>query len=93
MIGAQQTLTAEQIATQYFVVPYLLITLAFDRESCIEFGLLRRKIEATGGELLMIGWPDGTTMTYQRHHRGDPIDIACITEVYQASAAMRRATS
>lgn len=89
----KKMLTDEQIATQYFLVPPILMRLAFDEDTCKQFGAWRRQIQATGGELYMIGWPDGTTMTYQAHQRGDLIDIECITEIYKAAACLKAVMS
>lgn len=86
-------LTDEQIATQYFVVPYILMGWAFDSKFCQAFDVNRRAIREAGGELLMIGWPDGTTMTYECLKRGDPIDIECISEIYKATACMKEVMS
>ena len=51
------------------------------------------EIRDAGGELLMIGWPDGTTMTYECLKLGDLIDIECIREIYKATACMKEVTS
>lgn len=89
----KEMLTDEQIATQYFVVPYILMGWAFDTEFCQNFAVNRRVIRDAGGELLMIGWPDGTTMTYECLKLGDLIDIECIREIYKATACMKEVTS
>ena len=90
MTGRPRTLTDAEIRTQFFEVPPLFHSPILDSHGRAEFGARRLQIEATGGQLLMIGWPDGTTITYHRLLRGDPIDRDCIAGVYKASAAMKR---
>ncbi len=83
-------LTEEQIATQFFQVPLFCVGLVLNEEGEANFFAEYHRIRREGGELMMIGWPDGTTITYHRLVRGDPIDIECITAVYKTSVAMEK---
>lgn len=86
-------LTDDEIRSTFFVVPLFAVSLVFGKTNRARLLAVRRKIERLGGELLVIGWPDGTTMTYESSIAGQPIDLECITEIYKATAAMQRVSA
>jgi hypothetical protein len=87
------TLTDQQARETYFVVPEILNTyaVALGDKGYRQFRKNREVIRASGGELLLIGWPDGTTITYHRLDATRPIDLDNLVATYRASAALRRA--
>ena len=87
------SLSDDQIRTTFFVVPIFSFALVFPPAVLSDFYRARAAISALGGELIMIGWPDGSTITYTRLTAGDMIDVECIAETYKASAAMARVMS
>jgi hypothetical protein len=87
------TLTDQQAKDTYFIVPEIpdAYTLALGSEGYRQFRQAREVIRAAGGELLLIGWPDGTTITYHRLDASRPIDLDNVVATYRASAALHRA--
>jgi len=81
-------LTDEQIRTIYFAVPDELLGFAFDAESIWRFKAARALTESCGGSLYMIGWPDGTTITYHMADRNEPMDLENLARTYKAAAAL-----
>jgi hypothetical protein len=89
------TLTDQQARETFFVVPETaeLYMLALGKDGYRQFKDQRARIRTLGGELLLIGWPDGTTITYSVMRRGDPIDAENVLQIYRASAALHRISS
>lgn len=89
------SLTDQQVRDTYFVVPEFgdIYAMALGDQGYQSFKANRQTIRAVGGELLLIGWPDGTTITYQSHGRPAFIDLETLVETYSANAAMNRITS
>ncbi len=88
----QGSLTDAQVRSTYFVVPQLagVYRLALGSDGYRLFQHHSRRLHAAGGELLLIGWPDGTTITYGRDDRSAPIDLDTLANTYRASAALHR---
>lgn len=91
----QGTLSAQQVRTTFFVVPELpgvldFYTLVLGAEDYRQFQADRQRMHTVGGELLLIGWPDGTTVTYSRDDRTAPIDLDTLAATYGASATLYR---
>jgi hypothetical protein len=88
------SLTDQQVRNTFFVVPEIdyLFSLVLGQEGYRQFKAQRQTARAFGGDLLLIGWPDGMSITY---HSSDPahgIDVETLVETYRASAAMYRIT-
>lgn len=86
------SLTDKQIRETYFVVPEFkgLYALALGKKGYRTFKARRQNLRASGGDLLLIGWPDGTTIAYCARSIASPIDLDTLVETYRASAAMYR---
>jgi hypothetical protein len=86
------SLTDQQVRDTYFIVPELgnFHALALGDSGYQAYKVNRMNLRAAGGELVLIGWPDGTTITYGRADRSDPIDLDNLAATYRASAAMFR---
>ncbi len=86
------SLTDQQVRDTFFIAPEFgdIYAMVLGTEGYESFKAQRQNIRAMGGDLLMIGWPDGSTITYQAHTRSDAIDLETLVETYQASAAMYR---
>lgn len=85
-------LTDQQARETYFVVPEIfnIYAVALGKKKYQQFRKSREVIRASGGELLLIGWPEGTTITYHRIDACRPIDLDNLVATYRASAAMYR---
>lgn len=92
MKHSQASLTDQQVRTTFFIVPESLGLYAFvlGQEGDRQFQVRRQNLRAAGGELLLIGWPDGTTITFSRDDRTAPIDLDTLAATYSASAALHR---
>ncbi len=88
------SLTDEQVRGTFFVPPELpfIYALALGEDGYRRFRAQRRDARLAGGDLLLIGWPDGTTITYLLRDRSDHIDLETLVQTYRASAAMHRIT-
>ena len=91
----QGTLTDQLVRTTFFVVPELpevldFYALALGAAGYRQFQADRERMRAVGGELQLIGWPDGTTVTYSRDDRTAPIDLDTLAATYRASATLFR---
>jgi hypothetical protein len=88
------SLTDLQARNTLFVVPEIdyICQLALGDSGFEQFKTQRKMARKFGGELLLIGWPDGTTITYHMHDSGDGFDVETLVETYRASAAMHRIT-
>jgi hypothetical protein len=86
------SLADQQVRDTYFIVPELgnIYALALGDSGYQAFKVNRECLRAAGGELVLIGWPDGTTITYGRDDRSAPIDLDNLAATYRASAAMFR---
>ena len=84
------SLTDQQAASTFFAVPELGIEFALGRDAYKNFCFRRALARSTGGELSMIGWPDGTTITYHRPDTLQALDVPNVVAMYRASAAMYR---
>jgi len=91
----QGSLTDAQVRSTYFVVPQLgsVYRLALGSGGYQQFQQHSERLHAAGGELLLIGWPDGTTITYGRDDRRTPIDLDTLASTYRASATLHRLMS
>lgn len=83
-------LTDQLARTTFFKVPDLGVKNSQGTNGFEQFDLHRRLIRATGGDLLLIGWPDGTTITYHQLDVSNRIDLDTLVATYRASAAMHR---
>ena len=85
-------LTAQQAKETFFVVPEIfnIYVFALGNMRYQQFRKSREVIRASGGELSLIGWPDGTTITYHQLDARNPIDLDNLVATYRASAAMHR---
>lgn len=88
------TLTDQQVRNTFFVVPEIdyVFGLVLGQDGHHQFKAQRQTARTFGGDLLLIGWPDGTTITYHMHDSSDGIDVETLLETYRASAAMHRIT-
>ncbi len=84
------SLTDDQAAAMFFVVPELGIEFALGSNGYKDFCVQRSHARSLRGELQMIGWPDGTTITYSRPDASQALDVVNVTATYRASAAMYR---
>lgn len=86
------SLSNQQVRDAFFVVPDLadLYLLALGADNYCNFQAARKLMRAAGGELLLIGWPDGTTVTYGLDDRTTPIDLDTLVDTYRASATLSR---
>ncbi len=89
------SLTDHQVRDTYFIPPEFgdIYTHALGAEGYRQFKNNRQAIRASGGELLLIGWPDGMTITLHINVAPNNIDLLTLVETYQASAAIYRASS
>jgi hypothetical protein len=86
-------LTDKQAAETFFVVPDFSIPLAFGIKAFRQFQQYRTEVRARSGELYMIGWPDGTTITFEMPDSTAPIDVEAVVDTYRTSATMYRIQS
>lgn len=88
----QGTLTVQQARDTFFVVPALapIYTFALGADGYRSFQACRQYLRAAGGDLLLIGWPDGTTITYSRDDRTAPLNPDTLADTYRASATLLR---
>lgn len=88
------TLTDQQVRETYFVVPEVgtIHALALGPTGYQRFREQRQLVRLSGGELLVIGWPDGTTVTLQIALANAAVDLDTLVQTYRASAAIYRAT-
>ena len=82
-------LTHDQIKQTFFAVPEIGILLGFGKDYLLQFKSKRAAVEADGGELLMIGWPDGNTITLRRTDPSHALDLDRLVALYQMAAAFR----
>ena len=75
-------LTPEQIRTTFFDVPRLGIEFLYGRDGLKSFVERRNSIRDMGGDLLLIGWPDGTTLEYTRPKPKQDIDAEDLAAFY-----------
>jgi hypothetical protein len=85
------TLTPDLVRSTYFAVPSSFVPVALGAEGAKEFQEHRDRIQLAGGDLQLIGWPDGTTIAYEQLVRGLPLDKAFLESLYMANALIRRA--
>ena len=88
----QGSLIDQQARDSFFVVPELdhIYTLALGADGYRSFKVYRQELRAAGGDLLLIGWPDGTTITYSRDDRTAPLSLDTLADTYRASATLFR---
>jgi hypothetical protein len=86
------SLTDQQARDLYFVVPESddLYRLALGEQEYPKFQAVRKRLHATGGELLLIGWPDGSTVAFIRPERTAPFDVDRLVVTYRANASIFR---
>lgn len=86
------SLTDQQVRDTFFVAPEIpgVYALALGKEGHRTFKARRQNLRASGGDLLLIGWPDGSTIAYCARSIASPIDLDTLVETYRASAAMHR---
>jgi hypothetical protein len=82
--------TDQQASSTFFVVPEIAIEFALGRDVYRNFCVQRTRARSAGGELSVIGWPDGTTITYHRLDASQAMDVPNVVATYRASAAMHR---
>lgn len=85
------SLTDQQARDTWFKAPDFSIPLALGAARSREFLKARQRFRENGGELLVIGWPDGTTITFEWPDCSEPLDVEGIVATYRASAALYRA--
>ena len=88
----QGSLTDQQARDNFFVVPELddIYTFALGADGYRSFQAYRQELRAAGGDLLLIGWPDGTTITFSKDDRTAPINLDTLADTYRASATLFR---
>lgn len=94
MIYPHGNLTPEQIRTTFFVVPTLGIEFLVGPDGFTAFAARRKLICDTGGDLLLIGWPDGTTVEYSRpkpKQEFDADDLAAFYQLFHKARVEREA--
>jgi hypothetical protein len=86
----QGSLIDQQVRDTFFVVPEIasIYTLALGVYGYHSFQANRQRLRAAGGDLLLIGWPDGTTITYSRDDRTAPLNLDTLADTYRASATL-----
>ena len=86
------SLTDQQVRNTFFVPPEFphIYALALGDEGYCQFKAQRQDTRLSGGDLLLIGWPDGTTSTYLTTDATRAIDVETLVGTYRASAAMHR---
>lgn len=76
------TLTPDQIGSTSFAVPTLGIEFLYGPDAFAAFAARRKLIRDTGGDLLLIGWPDGTTVEYLRPQSQQECDVTNLAKFY-----------
>jgi hypothetical protein len=71
----QTPLTDQQIGATMFELPPLGLTLAFGPNIANALIKTRQVAESDGSELHFYGWPDGTTISWERTEPHLPLDI------------------
>lgn len=89
MMCPHGNLTPAQIRTTFFVVPALGIQLAYGQKFFCGFATQKEALQAMGGDLLLIGWPDGTTVQYSRPIENLPIDAEDLAGMYRQFHELR----
>jgi len=89
------SLSDKQARETWFCIPEFRYAyeLALGAKGYQQFKSNRQSIRASGGELDLIGWPDGTSVTYHRLDGTEPIDVNNLVDTYRASATMFRIVS
>jgi hypothetical protein len=88
------SLTDQQVRTTFFKVPEIdyVYRIALGETDLNHFKEQRHAARCCGGELLLIGWPDGTTITHHIPDAADLLDVESLVNTYRASAALHRIT-
>ena len=88
------SLTDQQVRNTFFVVPEIdyLFGLVLGQDGYRQFKAQRQTVRIFGGDLLLIGWPDGTSITYHITDSAQGIDVETLVETYRASTALYRIT-
>ncbi len=76
-------LTDEQIRSTMFEIPDLGLVLAFGPEIASNMIEARRLVAAQGNELSYFGWPDGTTLSWERTNPQQPLDRDGLVRAYK----------
>lgn len=80
-------LTSQQVTETFFIVPDFGIILGYGSSYFDTFSKKRGIARATGGELNMIGWPDGSTVTLARTNSSDALDPDDLLTLYRLNAS------
>lgn len=83
------TLTPDQISRTFFVVPTLGIEFLFGPDGFAAFAARRQLIRDNGSDLVLIGWPDGTTVEYSRPKPQRDCDVADLAKFYHQFHTVR----
>lgn len=75
-------LTQEQARTKRFKLPPLAMAMAFGIVVANEYANKISTIEANGGAADLFGWPDGTTVFWERSSPDDPLDEDKLEQAY-----------
>ena len=86
------SLSDQQVRTTFFIVPESLGLYAFflGEEGYRQFQAHRQSLQAAGGELLLIGWPDGITITFSCDDCTASVDLDTLASTYRASVTLHR---
>lgn len=84
-------LTDEEVRSKFFIVPDIGAAMAYGAQQLKAWQRERVKVHAAGGEFLVIGWPDGMTVTYHILDAAQPINLDDLVSTYRAAAAGYRA--
>lgn len=76
-------LSDEQIRSTMFEIPDLGLILAFGPQIGDEMIRARRVVATRGNQLCYFGWPDGTTVSWERTDPKQPLDIDGIVRTYK----------
>jgi hypothetical protein len=79
-------LTDKQVKETFFKIPDFVVVFAFGLPFLNEINSEREEVRAKGGELDVIGWPDGTTGTWARHNAKEDIDLDDLLLLYRKIA-------
>ncbi|MEF8699086.1 MAG: hypothetical protein V5B32_07480 [Candidatus Accumulibacter sp. UW26] len=76
-------LTDEQIRSTMFEIPDIGLVLAFGPEIANTMIEARAVVSAHGNHLCYFAWPDGTTISWERTGRHQPLDMDGLVRAYK----------
>lgn len=82
MMTSYPLLTEDQIKTQFHIMPPELFRFALGEAVYVEYLKQKKAIEADGGCLEIIFWPNGTTILWSRPDPDLPLAVDKLIEHY-----------